>query len=49
MTFADDMVRCASEKDALELERDHQREALEKREIKVSRAKSEYKCLEGTP
>ena len=46
MMFADDVVLCAREKDVLELE---WREALGKRGMKVSRAKTEYMCLNGTP
>ena len=37
------------EKDVLELELEQWREALEKRGIKVSRANTEYMCLNGTP
>ena len=33
----------------LELELEQLREALEKRGMKVSRAKTEYMCLNGTP
>ena len=47
--FADDVVLCAREKEYLELELDQWREALEKRGMKVSRAKTEYMCLNGTP
>ena len=39
--FADDVVLCAREKDVLELELEQWREALEKRGMKVSRAKTE--------
>ena len=49
MMFADDVVLCAREKDVLELELEQRREALEKRRMKVSRAKTEYTCLNGTP
>ena len=42
MMFADDVVLCAREKDVLELELEQWREALEKRGMKVSRAKTEY-------
>ena len=49
MIFADDMVLCAREKDVLELELEQWRESLEKRGVKVSRAKPEYMCLNGTP
>ena len=49
MMFADDVVLCAREKDVLELEREQWREALEKRGMKVSKAKTEYMCLYGTP
>ena len=49
MMFADDVVLCAREKDVLELELEQWREALEKRGMKVSRAKTEYMCLNGTP
>ena len=47
--FADDVVLCGREKDELELELDQWREASEKRGMKVSRAKTEYMCLNGTP
>ena len=49
MMFADDVVLCTREKDVLELELEQWREALEKRGVKVSRAKPEYMCLNGTP
>ena len=49
MMFADDVVLCAREKDVLELELEQWREALETRGVKVSRAKPEYMCLNGTP
>ena len=49
MMFADDVVLCAREKYVLELELEQWREALEKRGVKVSRAKTEYMCLNGTP
>ena len=47
MMFADDVVLCAREKelDVLEVELEQWREALEKRGMKVSRAKTEYMCL----
>ena len=41
MMFADDVVLCARDKDVLELELELWREALEKRGMKVSRAKTE--------
>ena len=49
MMFADDVVLCAREKDVLELELEQWREALEKRGMKVSRAKPEYirKCYDA--
>ena len=47
--FADDVMLCIREKDELELELEQWREALEKRGMKVSRAKTEYICLNGTP
>ena len=40
--FSDDVVMCAREKDVLELELEQWREALEKRGMKVLRAKTEY-------
>ena len=49
MMFADDVVLCAREKDMLELKLEQWREALEKRGMKVSGAKTEYMCLNGTP
>ena len=47
MMFADDVVLCAREKYVLELELEQWREALEKRGVNVSRAKTEYMCLNG--
>ena len=49
MMFADDVVLCARDKDVLELELEQWREDLEKRGMKVSRAHTEYMCLNGTP
>ena len=49
MMFADDVVQCAREKDVPDLELDQWREALDKRGMKESRAKTEYMCLNGTP
>ena len=49
MMFADDVMLFAREKDVLELELEQWREALEKRGMKVSRAKTECMCLNGTP
>ena len=49
MMFADDVVLCAREKDVLERELEQWREALENIGMKVSRAKAEYMCLNGTP
>ena len=47
MIFADDVVLYAKEKDILELELEQRREALEKRGMKVSRAKTESRvCME---
>ena len=48
--FVDDVIglQCAKEKYVLELELEQWRESLEKRELKVSRAKTEYMCLNGT-
>ena len=49
-TLADDVrMLCAKEKDVLEFEVEQWREAWEKRGMKVSRAKTEYMCLNGTP
>ena len=48
MTLADDVVLCTREKDVLELELEQWREALEKRGMKVSRAKTKYMCLNIT-
>ena len=45
MMFGDDVVLCAREKNVLELELEQWVEALEKRGMKVSRAKTEYMCL----
>ena len=49
MMFADDVVLCSREKDVLELELEQWWQSLEKRGMKVSRAKTEYMCLSGTP
>ena len=49
MMFGDGVVLCAKEKDVLELEVEQWMEAWEKRGMKVSRAKTEYMCLNGTP
>ena len=49
MMFADDVVLCARETDVLELELEQWREAWGKRDVKVSKAKTEYMCLNGTP
>ena len=48
MMFADDVVLCARATDMLELELDQWRQSLEKRGMEVSRAKTEYMCLNGT-
>ena len=48
MMFADDLVLCVREKDVLGLELEQWRETLEKRGMKVSRAKTEYMCLNGS-
>ena len=50
MMFADDVVLCAREKGVLELKLEQRREALDKRGMKVSRAKtsSHVKKLEVT-
>ena len=49
MMFADDVVLCAREKDVRELELEQWREALEKRGLKGSRAKTDYMSLNGRP
>ena len=49
MLFADDVVLYAREKDMQELELELWREALEKRGMKVSRARTECMRLNGTP
>ena len=49
MMFADDVVLCAREKEVLELELEQWGQTLEKRGMKVSRTKTEYMCLNGTP
>ena len=48
MTFTDDVVLCAREKDVLELELEQWMEAWETRGMKVARAKTEYMSLNGT-
>ena len=47
MIFADDVVLCCEEKTELEEDLNRWRERLEKRGMKVSRAKTEYMCLNG--
>ena len=47
--FADDVVLCAMVKGVLEMELEQWREAFERIGMKVSRAKTEYMCLNGTP
>ena len=49
MMFTDDMMLCPGENDVLELELEQRREALEKRGIKLPRAKTQYMRLNGTP
>ena len=49
MMFTDDVVLYAREKYMLELELEQWKEALEKRVLKVSRAKAEYMWLNGMP
>ena len=49
MMFAYDVMLCAREKNVQELELEQWRETLEKRGMKVSRAKTGYICLNGTP
>ena len=47
MMFADDVVLCATQKVTLEGALEGWRDALETRRLKVSRAKTEYMCLNG--
>ena len=49
MMFADNVVLCAKEKYVLELELEQWMGALGKIGMKVSRAKTQYICLNGTP
>ena len=49
MMLVDDVVLCARGTDVLELELEQWTEALAKRGMKLSRAKTEYMCLNGTP
>ena len=49
MMFAGDVVLCERETYILELEMEQWREAVEQRGIKMSRSKTEYMCLNGTP
>ena len=44
-----DVVLCTREKDVPEVELEQWRAALEKSGMKVSRAKTEYTCLNGMP
>ena len=48
MLFADDIVLSAEQRKELEEEFGKWRDALEKRGMKVSRAKTEYMCLHVT-
>ena len=47
--FADDVVLCPWENYVLEVKLEPWREAVEKRGMKMSRANTEYMCLNGTP
>ena len=47
--IADGVLLCARGKDVMEMEIEQRREAYEKRGMKVSRAKTEDMCLNGTP
>ncbi|XP_037783490.1 uncharacterized protein LOC119579651 [Penaeus monodon] len=47
MMFADDVVLCSEEKADLEVDLERWHNRLEKRGMKVSRAKTEYMCLNG--
>ena len=47
MMFADNVVLCCGEKTKLEEDLERWRIGLEKREMKVSRAKTENMCLNG--
>ena len=47
MMFADDVVLCCEEKTEREEDLERWRDGLEKRGMKVSRAKTEYVCLNG--
>ena len=47
MMLADDVVLCCEEKAGLEEDLERWRNALEKRGMKVLRAKTEYMCLSG--
>ena len=49
MMFADDVVLCAREKEDLEVQLEQWKGVLEKRGMKVSKAKTQYMCLNGTP
>ncbi|XP_063607578.1 uncharacterized protein LOC134782141 [Penaeus indicus] len=49
MMFADDVVLCCEGETELEENLERWRDGLEKREMKVSRAKTEYMCLNGVP
>ena len=46
MMFADDVVFCAREKEDLEVQLEQWREVLGR---EVSRARTQYMCLDGTP
>ena len=47
MLFADDIVICKGTKEKVEWRLDCWRYALERREMKVSRSKTKYLCLNG--
>ena len=49
MMLVDDVVFCAGENDVLDVELEQWRAVLEKSGTKVSRAKTEYTCLNGMP